>query len=133
MKEITLVIRVCDQEGKPIKEGDFFEQYCFPALMSNNFIYVKYDYSGKQQSKEQYLAIKKSDTAVYKKYWGDIVPSREIFVTKLNNELFSTKFFEFYIPGVKDDLVSVHLTLGYMNQKFQRKQIPSKPIKVESQ
>ena len=94
---------------------------------------MKYEYSGKQQSKEQYLAIKKSDTTVYKKYWGNIVPSREIFVTKLNNELFSTKFYEFYIPGVKDDLVSVHLTLGYMNQKFQRKQIPSKPIKVECQ
>ena len=128
MKEITLVIRVCDHGGKPIKEGEIFKQYCFPALMSNKFIYVKYEYAGIQKSGQQYLAIKKSETLVYKNYWPGIVPSREVFVTELNNRLFSTKFFEFYIPGVKEDSVSVHRTLDNMNKTFQRKQIPSKPI-----
>lgn len=133
MEKILLVIRVCDENGNLIKKENFFEQYCFPALMSNKFIYVKYEYADSQKSGEQYLVVKRSDAIEYRKCWGEI-PSREVFVTKLNDKLFSTKFKQFYIPGVKENYgIPIHGELNRMNKKFQRTQIPSKPIHAKCQ
>lgn len=133
MKKILLVFRVCDENGKPLREGNLLKQYCFPALISNEMIYVKYEYANSQLKGEQYLVVKRLDaidkTNEYSRY-GVEVKAREVFVTEKDTELYSSKFHIFYIPGVRGNGYEryIYRKLQEMNKEFHRTQIPSKPI-----